>query len=383
MSYRLAKERRELREDVRNFSQENIEPVAQEFDRTGEYPDELLSKAADEGYVGMMIPEEYGGPGYDALSSAIITEEMWRADTNLGWTLGLTGFGTNVYVITEYGDEWMRERWFPGVANGEEIDGIAVSEPNHGSDVAEIETRAERDGDEWVLNGEKKWIGNSPIADMLLVFAKTDPNAGHKGISAFVVPTDRDGYSVEKLNDRLGGNSAPLGRVFFDNLCIPADHLVGEEGAGFYYFMEALAYGRITVAAQAVGAASAALDAAKEYVHEREQFNQTIGDFQSVRHMVADMDTNLSAARQLLYRAATAVVGGEEDAPLLASQAKLFATEQATDIIDDAIQLHGGNGYLKEYDVERYFRDARVTRIYEGTSQIQRNIIADGLLKTE
>jgi alkylation response protein AidB-like acyl-CoA dehydrogenase len=383
MAYQLCAEHQQLRRDVREFGEEHIAPVAREFDESGDYPYDLLSLAADEGYVGHMIPEEYGGPGYDMVESAIVTEETWRADTNLGWALGLTGFSTNVYVVDSYADEAMKEEWFSGVASGEILDGIAVTEPEHGSDVAGIETRAEREGDEWVLNGEKKFIGNSTIGDRLLVFAKTDPDAGHRGISAFMVPTDRDGYDVTPLDDRFGGHSAPLGLVTFDDLRIPADNLVGEENRGFYYFMESLGYGRITVAAQAVGAAGAALDATKAYVHERDQFGQHIGDFQAVRHSIADMQTTLEAARSLLYRAATAVAEDRDDAAHLASQAKLFATEQATDVIDDAIQLHGGNGYLKEYDVERYYRDARATRIYEGASGIQRNIIAENVLDAE
>ena len=383
MTYRLSAEQRELRQDVREFGQKHIAPRAQEFDRAGDYPNELLDLAAEEGYVGHMIPEEYGGPGYDMVESAIVTEETWRADTNLGWALGLTGFSTNVYVVDTYADEAMKEEWFSGVASAELIDGIAVTEPDHGSDVAAIETLAERDGDEWVLNGEKKFIGNSTVGDRLLVFAKTDPDAGHRGISAFMIPTDRKGYSVTPLDDRFGGNSAPLGQVTFDDLRIPADNLVGEANDGFYYFMESLGYGRITVAAQAVGAAGAALDATTAYVEERDQFGQPIGDFQALRHTVADMQTSLEAARSLLYRAAAAVAEDRDDAAHLASQAKLFATEQASDVIDDAIQLHGGNGYLKEYDVERYYRDARATRIYEGASAIQRNIIAENVLDAE
>lgn len=383
MAYSLSPEQRKLRERVREFGQEHIEPVAREFDRTGDYPRDLLSTAAEEEYVGHMVPEEYGGPGYDMVESAIVTEETWRADTNLGWALGLTGFSTNVYVVDSYADERLKKEWLSGVASGELIDGIAVTEPDHGSDVASIETRAERDAEGWTIDGEKKFIGNATVCDRLLVFAKTDPGAGHRGISAFMVPSDRDGYSATPLNERLGGNSAPLGEVVFEDLWVPEDNLVGEENEGFYYFMESLGYGRITVAAQAVGAAGAALDAAKAYVHERDQFGQPIGDYQAVRHTIADMQTNIEAARTLLYRAATAVAENRDDAATLASQAKLFATEQASDVIDDAIQLHGGNGYLKEYDVERYYRDARATRIYEGPSDIQRNIIADDVLEVE
>lgn len=184
-------EQSELRQNVREFGQESIEPIAQEFDRTGKFPYELLSAAAKEGYVGHMIPETYGGPGYNMIESTIVTEETWRADTNLGWALGLTGFSTNVYVVNEYAGEELRSEWLSGVASGNIIDGIALTEPNHGSDVADIETTAEHDGDEWVINGEKKFIGNSTIGDRLLVFAKTDPNAGHRGISAFIIPTER------------------------------------------------------------------------------------------------------------------------------------------------------------------------------------------------
>ena len=370
----------ELREDVRSFGEEHIKPVAGEFDETGEFPEEILSAAAERGYVGTMIPEEYGGPGMDIVSSAVVTEELWRADTNIGWAIGLTGFTTNAVILSKYGADWMQEEWLPKIAAGEAIDGIAVTEPNHGSNVAGIETSAERDGDGWVLNGEKKFIGNSPVADFLLMFAKTDLGEGHRGISAFLLPTDTDGVSVEPIDRAMGGRAAPLGRVSLDDARIPERNLVGEENRGFYYFMEALAPARITVGAQGLGGAQAAVDATVEYVTNRTQFDHEIGDFQAIRHRVAEMETKTEAARSLLYRAADSVRRDDETANRLASEAKLFATERASEVTDTAIQLHGGNGYLSEHDVERYHRDVRVTRIYEGTSEIQKNIIADDLL---
>ena len=376
----LPEEVRDLRREVRSFGEEYIEPVAGEYDKTGEFPEEILREAADRGYIGTIIPEEYDGPGMDILSSAVVTEELWRADTNVGWAIGLTGFTTNALILSEHGADWMCEEWLPKVTSGEAIDGIAVTEPNHGSNVAGIETVAERDEDEWVLDGEKKFIGNSPVADFLLAFAKTDPEQGHRGISVFLLPTDMDGVSVEPIDRAMGGRAAPLGRVSLDGARIPERNLIGEENCGFYYFMEALAPARITVGAQALGGAQAAVDATLNYVTDRTQFDRKIGDFQAVRHGVAEMETKTEAARSLLYRAADRVRRDDETANRLASEAKLFATEQSTDVTDTAVQLHGGNGYLSEYDVERYYRDVRVTRIYEGTSEIQKNIIADDLL---
>ena len=380
MTFQLSEDQQQLRKEVREFGQEHIRPVARQYDESGEYPREIFELAADRGFVGPTIPEEYGGAGHDLLSSAVLTEEMWRADTGIGWALGLTGFSTNVYVLTHYGDDWMCEEWLPKIAAGEINDAIAVTEPNHGSNVAGIESTARREGDEWVLEGEKKWIGNAPVADMVVVFAKTDPEAGHRGISAFLVPADTDGFSTEAIDDIHGGHTAPVGRIFLDDVRVPAENLVGEENQGFYYFMESLAYGRIIVGAQAVGAASAALEAAKEYTTNREQFGQPVSEFQAVQHHFAEMATKIEAARSLLYRATEHVMVDSEEANRLASMAKLFATERASEVTDTAMQVHGGNGYHKDYDVERYHRDVRVTRIYEGASDIQRNIIADDVL---
>lgn len=380
MRFQLSEEQQQLRKQVREFGEEHIRPVAREHDETGEYPREVFERAAERGFIGPTIPEEYGGAGYDLLSAAVLTEEMWRADTSIGWALGLTGFSTNVYVLTNYGEEWMCEEWLPKIAAGEINDAIAVTEPNHGSNVAGIESTARLEGDEWVLNGEKKWIGNAPVADMLVVFVKTNPDAGHRGISAFLVPADTEGLSTEAIDDIHGGNCAPVGRVFLDDVRVPEENMVGEENKGFYYFMESLSHGRIIVGAQGVGASAAALEAARDYTTDREQFDQPISEFQAVQHHIAEMTTKTEASRSLLYRAAEHVATDSEEGNRLASMAKLFATERASEVTDTAMQVHGGNGYHKDYDVERYHRDVRVTRIYEGASDIQRNIIADGVI---
>jgi alkylation response protein AidB-like acyl-CoA dehydrogenase len=378
--YSLSDEQRAIRRTVREFGEKEIEPVAAEYDRSHEYPTEIIEQAAQLDLVAPTTPVEYGGAGMDTLSAAIVTEELWRADPGIGCAIGNNGFSTNVYLLTAYGDEWMCEDWLATVVDGEAHDAIAVSEPAHGSDVAGIETRAEKDGDEWVLDGNKMWISNGTVADVVVVFAKTDPGAGHRGISAFLVPTDRDGVRAEPIENKLGIHAADLAEMIFDGVRVPADHLIGEENQAFYYFMESLEDGRITVAAQAVGTMQAALDAAVEYATEREQFGQPIGEFQAVEHLIAEMAMKVEVARGMLYRAASAVERGTEDATRLASIAKLFASERAIDVTDDAIQVHGGAGFVSDFPVERYYRDARITKIYEGTSEIQKNIIADQLL---
>jgi alkylation response protein AidB-like acyl-CoA dehydrogenase len=380
MQFSLTKDQRRLRDNVRAFGREEIAPVALEYERKAEFPAEVFQAAADQGFVGSMIPSEYGGPGRDMVESAIVTEQLWRADTGVGWAIGLSGFDGNVYMLENFGDEWMKEEFFPQLAAGDLIDGIAVTEPEAGSNVANIQTTAERDGDEWVINGKKKFIGNGAIADYLLTIVKTDPGAGHKGISLFYVPTDTDGLEAESIEHTFGGRAANVALVDFENVRVPASNLIGEENKGFYHFMESLEYGRVSVAARAVGSAQAALDAAVEYAENRVQFDQPIAEHQAIRHKIAEMTTNIEAARVMLYRAAELVAMADDRASHYANMAKLFASEIAVEVTDEAIQIHGGNGYLGEHDVERYYRDARGTKIYEGTSEIQKNIIAKEVL---
>ncbi|NHN57663.1 MULTISPECIES: acyl-CoA dehydrogenase family protein [Halorussus] len=378
MAFRLSDEQRAVRDAVRAFGEEEIEPVAREHDERKEYPADLVEKAAELDFVAPSIPVEYGGAGMDMLSTIIVTEELWRADPGIGSAIGSRGFGSN--MIRKYGDEWMKEEWLPRIASGESACCSCISEPAHGSNVAGIETRAERDGDEFVIDGNKMWITNGTVADVAVVMTKTSPDEGHRGITAFLVPTDLDGFRTEKIDNKLGIRASDLAEVILDGVRVPEENVIGEVDEGFYQLMDFFASGRTSVAGQAVGAATAALDAALDYADEREQFGQKIGEFQAIEHKLAEMATSVEAARSLTYRAASYVEDGDDQlATQFASMAKLFASERAVDVADEAIQVHGGAGFVTDHPVERYYRDARITKIYEGTSEIQKNIIADNL----
>ena len=379
MQFRLTDEQRAIRDAVHRFGQNEIRPVAQEYDENKEYPEELRRKAAELDLVAPTIPEEYGGAGMGKVSSLVVTEELWRADPGIGSAIGSAGFGTS--MIQEYGDEWMKEEYLPGVAAGDLVSCSCISEPAHGSNVAGIETTAEKDGDEYVIDGQKMWITNGTVADFGIVMAKTDPGEGHRGISAFLVDTDSEGFQPTKIDNKLGIRASDLAEIVLDDLRVPEENLVGEENEGFYQLMNFFADGRVNVACQAIGAAQAALDAAIDYAGEREQFGQPISEFQAIQHKIADMATKVEAARSLAYRAGAHAENDKDDeAVRLASMAKYFASERSVEVADDAIQVHGGAGYVTDHPVERYFRDARITKIYEGTSEIQKNIIADRLL---
>ena len=379
MSFQLSDEQEAIRRTVREFGEAEIRPVAREHDEQKKYPADLVKQAADLDLVAPGIPLEYGGAGMDTLSSVVVTEELWRADPGIGSAIGSRGFGST--MIKRFGDEWMKEEWLTRITAGESACASAISEPAHGSNVAGIETHAERDGDQWILNGTKMWITNGTIADIAVVMAKTEPDAGHAGITAFLVPMDSDGLTAEQIDNKLGIRASDLAELVFDDVAIPAENVIGEVNGGFYQLMEFFAAGRVSVAAQAVGTAQAALDAALDYAREREQFDQPIAQFQAIQHKLAEMATNVEAARSLTYRAASYEQSGDDDlAAKFASMAKLFASEHAVDVADEAIQVHGGAGYVTDHPVERFYRDARITKIYEGTSEIQKNIIADRII---
>jgi alkylation response protein AidB-like acyl-CoA dehydrogenase len=379
MPFRLTAEHDAVRQAVRDFGENEIRPVAREHDENKEYPADLRRQAADLDLVAPHIPEAYGGAGMDAISRTIVTEELWRADPGIGSAVGSAGFGSS--MILEYGDEWMKEEWLPRIAGGDSVSCSCISEPAHGSNVAGIETRAEQDGDEWVIDGNKMWITNGTVADVAVVMAKTDPDAGHKGITAFLVPTDTDGFEPTKIDNKLGIRASDLAEIQLKSVRIPEENVIGEVNKGFYQLMNFFASGRASVAAQAVGAAQGALDAALEYADEREQFDQKIGEFQAIRHKLADMATQVEAGRSLVYRAASHVAEDKDDeAVRLASMAKYFCSEMSVDVADEGLQVHGGAGYVTDHPAERFYRDARITKIYEGTSEIQKNIIADRLL---
>ncbi|WP_226008384.1 acyl-CoA dehydrogenase family protein [Natrinema salinisoli] len=379
MAFSLSDEHEAIRDAVREFGENEIKPVAEKHDREGKYPEELRRKAAEYDFVAPTIPLEYAGAGMDRLSKTIVTEELWRADPGIGSAVGSAGFGTN--MIVEFGDEWMKEEWLPKIANGEIASCSMISEPAHGSNVAGIETVAEKDGDEYVLNGNKMWITNGTVADVGVAMAKTSPGEGHRGITAFLLPMDTDGVSTEKIDNKLGIRASDLAEVVIDDVRVPDGNVIGKVDKGFYQLMEFFASGRTNVAAQAIGAAQGALDSAIDYAGEREQFGQKIGEFQAIEHKLAEMATRVEAARSLTYRAATEVEQNNQDiAAQFSSMAKLFASEISVKVADEGIQVHGGSGYVTDYPAERYYRDARITKIYEGTSEIQKNIIADQLL---
>ncbi len=381
MSFQLSAEHEAIRQAVREFGEAEMKPVAREHDEEKKYPEDLRRKAAELDFVAPHIPAEYGGAGMNMLARCVVTEELWRADPGLGSAIGSAGFGSSMLI--EYGDEWMKEEWLPQIAAGDAVSCSCISEPAHGSNVAGMETVAEKDGDEYVINGNKMWITNGTVADVGVVMAKTDPDSEppHRGISALLVPTDTDGFNTTKIDNKLGIRASDLAEVVLDDVRVPEENIIGEENKGFYQLMDFFASGRTGVASQAVGAAQGALDAALEYAGEREQFDQKIGEFQAIRHKLAEMATNVEAARSLTYRAAGHVEGDKDDeAVRLASMAKLFASEHSVDVADEAIQVHGGAGYVSDHPVERFYRDARITKIYEGTSEIQKNIIADRLL---
>jgi alkylation response protein AidB-like acyl-CoA dehydrogenase len=378
MAFTLDDHHEAIRTAVREFGRAEIRPVASEYNEATEYPEAIVRHAAEYDLVGPQIPERYGGAGMDDLSATIITEELWRADPGVGGSVSSRGFGTELLVT--HGDEWMCTEWLPQIAGGESAIATAISEPGHGSDIASIETRAERDGEEWVINGQKMWITNGSVADVILVMAKTDPQAEHRGISMFLVPTRVDGFSATAIDNKLGIRASDLAEIVLDDVRLPAENLVGEQDRGFFHLMEFFPSARVNVAAQAVGVSQAALDAAIDYADEREQFGQPIREFQAVSHMLAEIATRTEAARSLTYRAAT-MLGDDDRAAVnrLASMAKLFASERAVDNTDDALQVFGGAGYVSDHPVERYYRDARITKIYDGTSEIQKNVIADQL----
>jgi hypothetical protein len=379
MSFRLTPEQEAIRDAVREFGEREIRPVASEYEAKERYPEELRQQAADLDLVAPHVPEAYGGTGMDAVSTIVVTEELWRADPGVGGAIAAADFGTG--MIHDYGEEWMKEEWLPAITGGETPIATCISEPAHGSNVAGMETRAERDGDEWVVNGEKMWITNGTVADVAIVMAKTDPEAGHRGITAFLTETDVRGYEASRIDNKLGIRAQDTAEVHLDDLRIPEGNVVGEVGRGFYQLMQFFAPARADVAAQATGVAQAAFEAARDYAGEREQFDQPIAEFQAIRHKLAEMATSIEAGRSLAYRAGTAIDGGDDAlATRLASMAKLFCSEHAVDVADEALQVFGGAGYVSDHPVERYYRDARITKIYDGTSEIQKNIIADDLL---
>ncbi|MGQ3329387.1 MULTISPECIES: acyl-CoA dehydrogenase family protein [Halorubrum] len=380
MEFQLTDEQKHLRDEVRRFADEEIRPVATEYDVNEEYPHEVMEKAADMGLLAPHVPVEYGGVGYSSLENAILTEELFAADPGIGLCVSSAGFGAE--ALMEFGTEDQKERVLPEVTAGDAVMGSAISEPQAGSDVTSVATRAEKDGDEWVINGSKMWITNGTVADYFVVVCETDPEIDdrYSGYSQILVEGDRDGLTRDKITGKLGIRASDTAELRFDDVRVPEENLIGQRGMGFLQLMQFFDETRTAVAAQGVGIARGAAERALEYAEEREQFDRPISDFQAIKHKLAEMHTNTEAARWLTYRSAWAVDNESGDLTALASMAKEFASRTAVEVADEAVQIHGGAGFVNDHDVERLYRDAKITQIYEGTTEIQKNIIARELL---
>jgi len=379
MRVKLSEEQQLLRDSVRRFAEEVIKPHAKEIDESGEFPRDLFDQAGELGLAGVTVPEQYGGAGMDTVSYCLVIEEISRVCASNGVILSVN----NSLVcdpLLDFGTEEQKEKFLIPLASGKQLGCFALTEPQAGSDPSALRTLAKRDGDDYILNGNKLFITNGTNADLALVFATVDPKERHKAITAFIVSADTPGYSHGGHEWKLGVNASGTTELAFQEMRVPASQRLGEEGEGFKIAMATLDGGRVGIAAQAVGIAQGAFEEALAYAQEREQFGRAISEFQAIQFYLADMSTEIDAARFLTWKAAWAK-DTQKRYTLEAAQAKLFSSEMAQKVTNKALQIHGGYGYIREYNVERFFRDARITEIYEGTSEIQKLVIADWVLE--
>lgn len=376
--YPLSDEHKMLRDAARDFAKNEIAPVAAEFDESGEFPHRTVKKMGELGFMGIEVPEDYGGAGMDTLAYVLALEEICKADAAHGVIMSVNN-SLYCYGILKFGTEMQKKKFITPVASGKSIGAYSLTEPMSGSDAATMKSRAVRDGNFYILNGRKSWVTSGPVADYIVVFMMTDPEKKQKGISAFLVDGKTPGLARGKKEPKLGIRASATSEIIFEDCRIPAENLLGAEGEGFKIAMTVLDAGRIGIAAQALGIAEAAYEAARDYAGQREAFGQPIGAFQGTGFKIADMKTRIEAARLLTYNAALkkerAKTTGERFSQE-AAMAKLFASETAMYVAHAAVQIHGGMGYSRELQVERYFRDAKITEIYEGTSEIQRLVIS-------
>jgi alkylation response protein AidB-like acyl-CoA dehydrogenase len=376
---RLTEEQRLLRDAVRTLADELVAPRAADIDRSGEFPADMKDLLAGQDILGLPFPERHGGLGGDLLTVCLAVEQLSRACATTGLILAVQELGALPLLLA--GTEEQQARWFPDLAAGGTLIAFALTEPEAGSDAAAVRTRAVRDGDAYVIDGTKRFISQGSVADLVTVFAVTDPEADrHHRLSCFIVPADSPGFRVVRVEHKMGIRGSPTAELAFDGVRIPADHRVGAEGEGFSIAMRTLDRSRPGIAAQAVGIAQGALEAATAYARERRQFGRAIGEFQMIQAMLADMDAATESARQLLYTACLEIEAGAPDASRWSALCKLVAGDAAMRVTTDAVQVLGGYGYVDEYPVERMMRDAKITQLYEGTQQIQRLVVARALL---
>lgn len=373
----LTEEQRAIQSTAREFAKRELAPFADAWDRDATFDPAIIGKLAELGFLGMMVPEEFDGLGLETLTYLVALEEIAAVDASTAVLMSVHN-SLPTQMLMRWGSAEQKERFLKPLARGELLGAFALSEPDSGSDAASLRTQAKRDGDCWVLNGTKAWVSSGPYAGVVLAMARTDTTEdrrGARGIGAFIVTPDLPGYIIGKKEDKMGLRASPTVQIHFDNLRVPKQNLLGEPGMGFIYAMQSLDAGRLGIAAQAVGIAQAALTHASRYAAERRQFGKPIKEFQAIQFKLADMAVRVSASRALLHAAATARDRGQHITQFSA-MAKLMASEAAMWVTTQAIQIFGGYGYVKEYPVERLFRDAKVTEIYEGTSEIQRIVIA-------
>jgi len=374
----LTEEHEMIRRTARDFAQNEIAPIAAEFDESGDFPLETIRKMGEMGFMGIEIPEEYGGAGMDTLAYVLALEEISKVDAAHGTIMSVNN-SLYSYCLYRFASEEQKQKYLFPVTSGQKIGAYSLTEPMSGSDAGTMRSRAVRKSDEYILNGRKSWITSGPVADYLVVFCMTEPEKKHKGVSAFIVESDRPGFVRGKKEPKLGIRASATSEISFEDCRIPVENRIGEEGEGFKIAMVVLDAGRIGIASQALGIAEASYEASVSFAQEREAFGKVIGQFQGISFKLADMKTRIEATRLLIYQAALAKEHAKktgERFTLEASIAKLFASETAMFAAHAAVQIHGGMGYSKEYPVERFFRDAKITEIYEGTSEIQRLVIA-------
>ncbi len=379
MDFSLTDDQRMIRDNVRRFMDAEVRPNVRRYDREEKFPGAEIRRLGELGCCGMLIPEKWGGAGLDTISYVLMLEEVARVDASMAVALSVTN-SVVAWPLWRHGNDAQRHKYLPRLSRGEILGAFCLTEPQAGSDAAAIETRAVRSGKTYRLNGTKSWVTNGGESGVYLVFAKTDPAAGTRGITAFLVEPAFSGFRVSRYEDKMGLRSSRSAEIVFSDCEVPEENRLGEEGQGLKIALESLDGGRVGIAAQAVGLAQGALEASASYAKQRRAFGKTIGEFQAVQFMLADMQTEIEAARLLVWQAAQMRDAGSGRAGAFASRAKLFASEMANRVAYKAVQIHGSMGYSRESDVERMYRDARVLSIYEGTSEIQRLIIARDLL---
>ncbi len=377
IDFSLTEDQEALREQVRRFAEERIRPGIEQRERDHEFPSQVMAEMGELGLLGMMIPEQYGGAGADVLTYAVAVEELARVCPSVAVTMSVTN-SVCAWPIQTFGGDAVKDRVLPEIAASGKLGGFGLTEPNAGSDPSSMRTTARRDEDTWVLDGEKAWITNAGFASWYVVLARTDPNAGKKGISAFVVPADAPGFAVGKPEEKMGLRASRTAAITFNGCRIPADYLLGEEGHGLSVAKATLDHSRVGIAAQAVGIHQRALELAVAYAKERVQFGRPIAEHQAIQFKIAQIATELAASRALTYQAA---IEHGADAGRYAAQAKLYASEAANRACAESLQIHGGNGFHDDYEISRLYRDVRVTTIYEGTSEMQRLVISRHLLR--